>query len=350
MADVSICSYNTIFRFTANVQNLTSTVVESSEFTLSNLKWKVNISKRAAAGYIGVYLASQSECATDKWTCEAQAAFKLWRKDDHNDQPVVKFLSKRQFSNENPCHGIEEFMEWNEFLEHFVTNNKVTFEIEISTDPLMLTAMPVSDVDQRYVKFRVSIKNVSKKNSIHHTPEVLVGGIRWKIQYQKSSDVFSIYLCATDEDMAPNWSYKVNATISLLSYSSDGSPVKRQFQKVFRRELLPSWGYREFISWEKLMDTDKSYVLNDCVILEISIKVDEPKADWEIGRPSLSKGTSLLECCLCYDCFPSGEIFSTRCGHLFCQSCFTKSIENNPVCSMCKADTSLTELHPIYFK
>lgn len=348
MADVSICSYNTIFRFTANVQNLTSTVVESSEVTLSNLKWKVNISKRATSGYIGVYLASQSKCATDKWTCEAQAAFKLRHKDDHNDKPVVKFLSKRQFSNENPCHGIEEFMEWNEFLERFVTNNKVNFEIEISTNPL--ASMPASDIDQRYVKFRVSIKNVSKKDATRYTPEVVVGGIRWKMEFQKGSDAFSIFLRATTEDMAPNWSYKVNATFSLLSYSADGSPFARQIEKVFRRELQSSWGYKEFISWEKLMDTDKSYVLNDCVILEIAIKVDEPKADWEIGQPSLSKGTSLLECCLCYDCFPSGEIFSTRCGHLFCQSCFTKSIKNNPVCSMCKADTSLTELHPIYFK
>lgn len=323
--------------------------MESSEVRLSDLQWKVTILRSAASGYVGVYLVAKSEGATYKWTCDAQAVFKLRHKDGHNDQSVVKCLAKHKFSDENLCSGIEEFMAWKEFLEHFVVNNKATFEIEISTNPLKLITTPtsdVSDIDQRYVKFRVSIKKLSAAADAVYTPEIVVGGIRWKIKAQKRNMAYSILVGATKEDMFSNWSYIANITLSLLSHRTDVSPLLRHFENKIRRELCDDWVCGFHLNFDHFKE---HYGDGDSATIEVEIKVDD-KPDWEIGQPSLSKANLTLECCLCYDCFPSGKIFSTRCGHLFCQSCFKKSIESSLVCLMCKANTSLTELHPVYFK
>lgn len=345
----SICCISTNFYFSINVQNLTSTNVRSSELILSDVKWKVNIARKSS-GYVAVYLESELDkiATDDKWSCEAQAAFKLHHKDGQNDKSIVKYLSRQEFTDENPCCGIEEFIEWNEFVEHFVVDNEATFEIEISTNPKKPTPTPASNVDQRCVKFRVMIENVSQLKTIH-TPEIVVGGLRWKVKIQKGIGTLGIFLCTNTNDMTSNWSYNVNAIFTLFSYRKDTPSLIGRFERNFRRELSCDWGYPKLISWEDFIDKDKNYVLDDCVNLEFEVKVDKPKANWEIGQSSLSKANSKLKCCICYDSFPSGKIFSTRCGHLFCQPCFKESIESNPICSMCKADTDLDELHPVFF-
>lgn len=364
-------SFRKIFTFSADVKNLVMTHEESSAFRLNNMQWKIKICK-TAAGCVAVYLVCEDKSFlpqflkklswwanyllkislldTDKWSCETQTQFKLLHKSGENNRSVVKSLLKQTFSHAKPCHGIEHFMEWNEFMEDFVVNNEATLQIEILSKPLMFESIiaSTSNIDQSYCKFRVLIENVSKFRFVS-SRKVVLRGIRWYISIRKKGNHLSIYLCYITKDMPLNWYYKVNATLSLLSYHEDSPPLRRFIEGNFRRELYANCGYPNFISWESFIDTNNGYVHNNCATLEFKIKVDEPKELWGIGECSLYKANSLMQCSICYECYGSGEIFSTRCGHLFCQLCFKKSIENKRICAVCNASTSLAELHPVYF-
>lgn len=284
----------------------------------------------------------------EKWSCEAQAAFKLLHKEGRNDKSIVKYLPKHKFGHGNLCNGFEDFISWNAFLEDHVSNNEAIFEIEISTNPLNLNYR--SGVDQTYTKFRVIMNDVSIAQC-YYSPKIVLRGIEWWIFIiQEMNGDLSLCLSANTKQMISNWSYKASAIFRLLSYDDEIAPLERRIETAeFRHEMDSCYGLYEFIRWPELADVHKQYVLGDQGILEVELNVNEPTPLWDIGRCSLSKSNSMLQCCVCYDCFASGEIYSTKCGHLYCIPCFAKSVDGKPFCSVCNKPTSSVELHPVYF-
>lgn len=127
MASTSICSFHTIFGFTVNVTDLASQPIKSPEVTLSNINWKVKLKKKSndRKNKLGIFLVSNFDDNTVKWSCGAQATFKLLSNDnDELKQSIVKYLPKQKFSNEKRSHGYGKFVQWKKFLKHFV--NKKT--------------------------------------------------------------------------------------------------------------------------------------------------------------------------------------------------------------------------------
>lgn len=127
MASTSICSFHTIFGFTVNVTDLASQPIESPEVKLSNINWKVKLKKKSndRKNKLGIFLVSNFDDNTVKWSCGAQATFKLLPNDnDELKQSIVKYLPKQKFSNEKRSHGYGKFVQWKKFLKHFV--NKKT--------------------------------------------------------------------------------------------------------------------------------------------------------------------------------------------------------------------------------
>lgn len=366
MAKSEISCLDTIFRFTVNAESLRLKSVESPQFKLNDVSWKIKLCKTSAiddtdkeaisyakclfeedssSDMIDIHLVSAYEGGTVDWSCEAQAAFKLLHKDDDVGKSTVKYLSKRKFSNAKLSHGIDDFIKFNDFLENYVHENRATFEIEVITNPLSL--MKQLEMDQMYGKFRVMIENVSKLES-NLSSEVIVRNIKWRIKTKRENDALSVYLLGDENDMDMNWIYKVDVTFNLLSFDRSVKPIKHNLIHEFRCGSSIR-GCKKLMEWSKFIDESKQFVSMDIANLFIQLKVDPPQPLWKIDKHNLSNAISLLQCSICFETFSGGKIFATECGHLYCKPCIETSNEDRAECPVCNAAIDLDVLRPIYF-
>lgn len=298
MANSTLCCYDANFRFTVDIKKLASKSVTSSEIRLSGVNWKVKVEKKSIKKFkkkvLGIYLMSEFDDKSKGWSCGAQAAFKLLPKDDDKmEQSIVKYLPRQKFTNDERSHGFNEFIQWNAFLEDFVdkNKNKAIFEIEISTEPSIRTIG--LDVDQKYGKFRVNVKNIDKLGRCD-SPKTVVRGIKWWLCTKKDDDKLSLYLYADGNDLNINCFCEVEATFQLLSFDKKVAPVKKSLTQEFPFYGSNwNWGYKEFLKWSDFISADNSYVRNNTAIVDVEIKVNEPKPQWKIGDYNLSKENSL---------------------------------------------------------
>lgn len=291
--------------------------MESQEIRVSDVNWKIQLQKKPIGNdggkmAVGVYLVSTFDEAN--LSCNAQATFKLLRNDNQIDQAVVKYLQKQKFTNLNHTHGFEQFVDWTDFMADFVSEGKATFHIELSAEPSQRLAQ--SNIEQECAKLRVSLENVSTLEE-SCSPEIVVRGIKWFARF------FYVFLCADKLDMDKNWSYDVDCTFTLLAPRQKGED---DFIKCTSKDFndVDDWGFKYFMKWSKFID---SYVIGNKANFIIEFKVHEPKPMWTLDKPKLSNASTSLQCAVCLECSTSGNICTIKCGHLFCQPCFTKSIE-----------------------
>lgn len=351
MATLKLNDIGTVFLLKVNTEILNKTCEYSFEIELNNVKWKVKFCKKSTDGdaniqALAVYLVAAFDKSEMEWSCDAQAVFKLFQKDGRAVNCVVKDLSKKTFDKRNPCHGIDDFIKWDDFLQNHVNENQAKFEIEISTGVLERKSMALHDMERVSAQFHVAIEGASKLTNCFSS-EVVLQGVRWKVSCTKSGEFLVVYLSGNEDDIDSNWSYNVAAKFTLMSFKSDIKPISYKFVHEYGADF--DWGYPKFLKWSEFIDENKKYVSRDKANLFVEMKVEQPKPIWNIQRLALPAAGVTFECCLCLDSFSSGKIFSTKCGHLFCKPCFEKSIENRNVCPTCQTATSSTDLHPIYF-
>lgn len=349
----------TLFRFTVNANALESTnCVESSNVVLRDVSWKVKLCKRPtkdidttkATNVVDIFLISALDDGSGKWSCEAQAVFTLLQKEGQNDKTIRNVLQKQQFGDANLSFGIENFVDWDKFLAEYVNDNKAFLDVEISTNPLQ--RIVPSKMVQLYTRLHMFVENVSKLDEIFSS-EVIVQGIKWKIHIEKIADNLAVYLLASDiTDMS--WSYSGDIKIELLSY--DGRPLAQRLGHDFSW-ATPEAGFDKFLSWSEFIDSKNKYVVNDKANFIVEFKVDEPKPSRGIIDPSEPKPepesespTGLtLDCAICMESFGSGDIWSTKCGHLYCGTCLDQTLKHALECPLCKKPCYRHEIHKIYF-
>lgn len=338
---------STIFRFTIDVSQLTTNSIGSPEIRVSDVNWKIQLKKNptdcdGGKVALGVYLVSTFDEAN--LSCDAQATFKLLRNDNRADQSIVKYLQKQKFTNLKNLHGFDGFVDWTDFHTDFVNDGKATFKVEISAEPPQRLAQ-LTTIDQEYAKLHVFVENVSQLGHCYSS-EIVVRDVKWKVQIKKNGDDLGVFLCPDKLDLGKNWSYKVDCTFQLLALKdNDADDHKLSTSKNFHYGVN-DWGYKQFLKWSKFTE---SYVIDDTANIIIEFKVHEPKPLWTLNKPNLSNANSSLQCAVCLECFTTGNICTIKCGHLFCEPCFTKSTKERKVCPMCKAATDTNELHPIFF-
>lgn len=354
MATTAVTEFGTVFQFTLNTAKLSKVSENTPEVVLSGLNWKIRFSKKSSDGdqkteTLSVHLVSESKQKDMNWSCEAQAAFKLLRKDDQVDKSVVKYLNKTTFNSDNSCHGVDDFINWNDLQKNYSYDNKVTFEIELSTSPLKRKRNASEAINRCSVKFQMHIKDVSKLTTTSvRSPEVVLQGVRWHVRCSKYKDRLIVYLYSNRNDMEVNWTYKVDASFTLLSMKKESMHLKKKYSKNWDSEIK-GWGFANFLVWNEFVSDDEMYVSQDSANIFVEVKVQEPVPKWKIMCHTLSKAEQTIECAICFENFPSGNIFSIKCGHLFCKPCFTNAMANRKECPTCKVATRSIQLHPIYF-
>lgn len=347
----------TIFRFIINVNYLESSCIESSDIILSDVSWKVKFCKGRSnadgkndTNALDFELSSVFGENTATWSCKAFMTLKLFHKNGQDNSTLVLNLSEQMFSNTNASFGIKSFLSWDTFLEQYVQNNEASFEIEMSTTPLILKVS--SEVEQIYTKFLLILDHRSKLRE-SFLPEVIVRGIKWRIHTKTlRNDTVCSHLQAVD--IGTNWSYKVSASISIVN--ENGPAYTYKFNHTFSREsseakpkniMLKNVQHSDFVNLDEI-----SNMIGKTVLL-VEIKVDEPKPLWkpERGIKSVaeynaqSRDEQKLPCSVCSNRFTSENIFVTDCGHLYCTPCRAKN--RHSLCHSCKK--IVYNIHPIYY-
>lgn len=350
MANSEINCSEIVFRFQVDVKSLASKEIESPEITLCNASWKIKFIKRSKHGNksvaaVDIFLMNNLQDNAALWSCTARAVFKLITF-GQKDKQIVKLLSKNEFSNKYPSHGIQSFVTWADLLDpknQYLCDNEATFEIEIASNPLK--HITPTEIQQISSKFRIEIQNVSKLG-FSYSPEVVLRGIRWKILSKKQGDLLQVYLHANNEDMDVDWSWEAHLSVTLLSLKENADPFQRNMTDIFRRGVC-SWGPSKFLEWSKFVDATNRYVVNDQAILLVELSVDPPKPTWEIDQ-TITKIKSPWSCSICFESFTGENTVATKCGHLFCGTCIKKAIENRKKCPVCNADTATNDLRSIF--
>lgn len=353
MAKATLTQIGSVFRFTVNTENINSNCVYSPEFEMSGLKWKVKLNKKLIAGseeaLLAVHLETVFSKDTMKWSCDAEAAFKLLRTEGPPEISVVKHLSKSTFDVDNLSHGVHDFMQWDTFLKNFATDNSATLEVGISTSPLKRKREKDQEIIKISAKVLVEICD-AKKLEICFSPQTVLQGIRWKFECRKEGEFLAVFMNGDLNDMDINWSYKTHATFTLLTFDKNVEPCVRRFVHEFGRASYSSWGYKDFLKWADFVDETKQYISpHGKANILVEFKVEPPEPKWKLQRSTLVKTSSSLECCICFESFTSGSIFSIECGHLFCKPCFDKAIERSSLCPTCQSTATSSQLRPIFF-
>ncbi|XP_055319202.1 uncharacterized protein LOC129576970 [Sitodiplosis mosellana] len=351
MASMNLDCLETVFRFKVNIDSLEAGEILSPEIKLSKLSWKIKLCKQMSddVNFLGIFLVCEppSDIGIAKWLCNVRVVFKLLSFAS-TEKEIIRLFSKKEFNQECLSHGVGEFCLWNDLLEsknQYVRDNEATFEVEILTNPL--NCIKMMEIEQMSVKLRVVVENVSKLGNTY-SPEVIVRGIRWRIQTRKEDEHFAVYLWAIEEDMDMNWCWEVEYSFKLLSFNSKIEPVDCKTTSDVFRWGTPSWGYGKLIKWSEFMDPKKRFVRNDTAIIEVKFAVKSPKPLWECEK-NPPKIASALECSICFEKFCGREILATKCGHLFCGDCIYRSIEDRQKCPMCNATAVVQDLRPIFF-
>lgn len=259
--------------------------VELPDFRLSDSSWSIKLERKSLCSdrktdVIAIYLRSRFEDNVDaRFSCDARAVFKLFPPQNGTMETIIKYLSKQKFNSDCNEHGIDNFIEWNHFLENYVHKNRACFRFEIYTNPLLRTSP--RDMQEIGTAFHFVMKSVST-GEVTHSDEFNLRGIRWKIRAQRQNDELAVYLCGAEDDFDINWYWKTTVTFKLLSFY--GESVERTISQIFRWGTV-TWG-TNLISWSDFMDPTRHYIANDSAIIFCSLVIHAPKPMWEIDPDS----------------------------------------------------------------
>lgn len=226
-----------------------------------------------------------------EWSREAQATFKLLRTDGDSDKSVVKCLPRKTFENQYLSHGIDDFIEWDEFLKHHAP--LVTFEINISASPLtpkrntIQKMIPISRKMLFVIERPREMKNMEKKIS----SKIVVQGIRWRVSVMKEGEYLTVFLYGYYNDMDANWCYKVNARFTLLGKSDLDSKEVAEYERGNNCMGLP-----QFLKWSEFVDGTKGYIKGRKAEIIVEIKGVDREPKWRLQCPTPLKTSSSFEC------------------------------------------------------
>lgn len=153
------------------------------------------------------------------------------------------------------------------------------------------------------INFKLSVPKISTFKSIY-TPEVMVYNIPWKVQIAKFriDDVewLGAYLYCAKENMTLDSSYAATLLLKLMPFDEHMNAVERRIAPHVFKTTSPWWGTSTWIRWNDLLDTNKKYVKNDAIKLDITIEMSDPndenKSDviFENVHKSCEKGCSAI--------------------------------------------------------
>lgn len=343
MAIVQIYQKEAHFGFSIKTDDFDKEHV-TSEVILANIPWKVKVLKGQNDGddVIDLHLVCSPAIQLNslEWFCEAKMTVIL-RPAASDQQPFQRSLAKVTFKKDKESHGITEFIKLDD-LDPYTQNELVYFEVRLSVGPLIVRNK--TQIDQKRSIFQFTLDDVSKLKK--HSVEVSVGGTNWNVFIEKRTNSLGFFLRDERNLHNTNWTWDANYLLKLLSFDVNIDPFVRKLNQRFHLNGQ-DWGFGNFISWEALMDPANQYVQDDKAIFEVDLEVSLAKPLWNIDQRS-NPEIGIFECSICLQNIVGREPVTTKCGHIFCNACIIRSIQEKKKCPNCNAGAILSDLRSIY--
>lgn len=95
-------------------------------------------------------------------------------------------------------------------------------------------------------------------------------------KHDKSDEkLLGFFLQCNGESECSSWSCWAVAELRLLSYKPDIEPFSRKLQHLFyNREN--ECGFSHYMKWNEILESDKCFVKDDCITLEVYLVADVP--------------------------------------------------------------------------
>lgn len=252
------------------LQEIRVLCIQSAKFELNDVTWKIQACKDGERdnSVLHMSLVSIFEGDSAAWSCEANATFTLLSIDGENS--IVLSFDYYNFNKDESVCTIDDFIEWDNFFEKHVHEDRAIFEIAIKAK----TPKRAGKLDESFAKFDVRIKNVNQLGSAYSN-ELIVRGIRWKVRTIKSDEYLGVFLFANGDDMGIDVYWNASATFHLISPTTNQT-VSRSFSKISFDWTKLSYGFSKFIKWIDFMDPNKKLIVNNHAIIKVELSVSEP--------------------------------------------------------------------------
>lgn len=128
------------------------------------------------------------------------------------------------------------------------------------------------------ITFPLKVPNISKLDKIW-SPQVNVQDVPWKIlickEWREEEQWLGIYLYCSRKINSSKWSRAASATFKLLTFEGNSGTVEKLIRPRVFDYTKTRHGYPNFISWADLFDSERNYVEDDAINLEIKIAADD---------------------------------------------------------------------------
>ncbi|KAG5596714.1 hypothetical protein H5410_037946 [Solanum commersonii] len=246
------------------------------------------------SGHISVYLAiSGTTSLPANWEVNAICTFFLFNQ--LCDNYLLVRGKMRHFQPIKSIWGLPKFLSHNTFKEAsngYLVDDKCVFGAEIFIVQRQAIGECLSMVKSTdSFKREWKICNFSKLGENWISEEFTVGGYKWKLSLypkgnanNKGCDI-SIFLKSVDaKDFDHHEKVKVNGSLNL----KDQTNVANFYMEFLRDEYhydsianciwfsttIRSWGFPGFMPLTQLRDQKKGYLVNDCIVVEVELKVE----------------------------------------------------------------------------
>ncbi|KAK7792272.1 hypothetical protein R5R35_013305 [Gryllus longicercus] len=132
--------------------------------------------------------------------------------------------------------------------------------------------------------FKYTVQNFSKLKESQLSPSCYVRNLPWKIMVmprtsqtadRQTQRSLGFFLQCNGESESSSWSCYATAELRLLSSKEDTEPFSRKIQHLFYSKEN-DWGFSHFMSWQDVLESDKQYVKDDSITLEVHVVADAP--------------------------------------------------------------------------
>lgn len=124
--------------------------------------------------------------------------------------------------------------------------------------------------------FSFTVENVVQLKSQRLSPPVYVRMLPWRIMVIPNDRALGFFLQCNGENDSPTWSCNAIAELRLKCHKPDAQPFTRARIKHLFYSKENDYGYSNFITWQELKDSEKSYVHNNSITLEVHVVADAP--------------------------------------------------------------------------
>lgn len=316
------------------------------------------------------YLFSQIDRTLENWVIVANHSFEIYSNKDNGESALIKVKSHPYF---NVGGWGQPLISWDQLMDPergYVNDDMCNIGFTIKVSPIQfqnysnflefVPVMKCCDATSRG-DFQLKIKLNEDYNFFDIcSPKFTLKHFAWHLLVCKSvisendtkEEFLEVQLYNLLLAKVSKMSCKVTLLCKLVSFDTAIEPISNKLKSQELKYLNSSCALN-IISWNELMNPQKKFIQNNSFVLQITIIATETM-EQETAR-ALERAAKndkpkaiTLECPICFGSLVDQPISVLICGHLFCNECVTRSLQQKRNCPTCNREIPEGELQKVY--